>query len=86
MMETKPPKRMETIEDVFDISMSRMRMIEEVVRYDLRPNCKRLGDLLYAVACCTEFSEHEKVYAAFKVTQNNSRGGLRRLFHGYNRL
>lgn len=77
-----PMKQLDTIEDVFGISLTRMRMIEEIVRYDLRPECKRLGDLLYAVACCADFSEHEKVYAAFKVTQNNSRRGLLGLFHG----
>lgn len=81
-MGTETTKQRETIEDVFGISMTRMKMIEEVVRYDLRPGCKRLGELLYAVACCTEFSEHEKVYATYKVTHYNSRGRLRRLFHG----
>jgi len=81
-MESEPPQKLETIEDVFGISMTRMRLIEEIVRFDLRPNCKRLGDLLYAVACCDDLSEQEKVYAAHKVTHYNSRGRIGRLLHG----
>ena len=67
--------KIDTIEKVMGITEQRMTMIESIVRYELRPSCKKLGDLLIAVAQFKEFTEMERVYTAYKVSEYNSRKG-----------
>lgn len=69
------PVKIDTIEKALGISDKRMKMIESIVRYELRPACKKVGDLLHAVALCEDLTETEKVYTAYKVSEYNSRKG-----------